>query len=267
MSHEQLWGAIGAVFGSWMNARADHLSPSCTTSPRTGARPSTCRRWCSATGATTSATGVAFTRDPATGESSFYGEFLINAQGEDVVAGIRTPQTDHRSRARRQAAREALDGEAMPEAFAEFKTHRRSAREALPRHAGHRVHGRGRQALHAPDPQRQAHRRGGAEDRRRHGERGADRHARGRAARRSRGARPAAAPDASIPNAERQRDRARACRLARAPRPARSSSPPTRPRARKADGRDGDPGARRDQPGGHPRHACRATASSPRAAA
>ena len=50
-----------------------------------------CRRWCSATWANTSATGVAFTRDPASGEKVFYGEYLINAQGEDVVAGVRTP--------------------------------------------------------------------------------------------------------------------------------------------------------------------------------
>ena len=59
----------------------------------TGARRSTSRRWCSATWATTAATGVAFTRDPSTGENALYGEFLINAQGEDVVAGIRTPQS------------------------------------------------------------------------------------------------------------------------------------------------------------------------------
>ena len=56
------------------------------------APPPTCRPWCSATLGDTSATGVGFTRDPATGEKVFYGEFLVNAQGEDVVAGIRTPQ-------------------------------------------------------------------------------------------------------------------------------------------------------------------------------
>ena len=55
-------------------------------------RRPTCRRWCSATWATTSGTGVGFTRDPGSGEKVFYGEFLVNAQGEDVVAGIRTPQ-------------------------------------------------------------------------------------------------------------------------------------------------------------------------------
>ena len=70
----------------------DHLPPAATTFPATGARRSTCRRWCSATWARRRATGVAFTRNPSTGENELYGEFLVNAQGEDVVAGIRTPQ-------------------------------------------------------------------------------------------------------------------------------------------------------------------------------
>src|SRR3546814_4439350 len=68
----------------------------------------------------TSATGVAFTRDPATGEKAYYGEFLINAQGEDVVAGIRTPQ--YLTRAAREAAgaKPLSMEEAMPAAFAEL---------------------------------------------------------------------------------------------------------------------------------------------------
>ncbi|MEP0821496.1 MAG: pyruvate, phosphate dikinase [Ignavibacterium sp.] len=87
---EQLWGAIGAVFGSWMNERAIAYR-------RMYDIPST---WGTAVNVQTmvfgnmgedSGTGVAFTRDPATGENVFYGEFLMNAQGEDVVAGIRTP--------------------------------------------------------------------------------------------------------------------------------------------------------------------------------
>ena len=86
----QLVGARDAVFQSWMNPRAITTASS-TTSPTTSARPSTCRRWCSATWATSSATGVGFTRNPSTGAKEFYGEFLQNAQGEDVVAGIRTP--------------------------------------------------------------------------------------------------------------------------------------------------------------------------------
>jgi pyruvate,orthophosphate dikinase len=88
--HDQLWGAIGAVFNSWMNARA-------TTYRRLNNIPAS---WGTAVNVQAMvfgnmgddcATGVAFTRDPSTGENSFYGEYLINAQGEDVVAGIRTP--------------------------------------------------------------------------------------------------------------------------------------------------------------------------------
>ncbi|HEV8631980.1 MAG TPA: PEP/pyruvate-binding domain-containing protein, partial [Thermoanaerobaculia bacterium] len=88
----QLWGAIGAVFGSWNNRRAREyrrlhdISESLGTAVNVqamvfGNRGPDC------------ATGVAFTRNPATGEKRFYGEFLVNAQGEDVVAGIRTPQS------------------------------------------------------------------------------------------------------------------------------------------------------------------------------
>ncbi len=88
---EQLWGAIGAVFGSWMNTRA-------VTYRRLNNIPAD---WGTAVNVQAMvfgnmgddcATGVAFTRDPATGENYFYGEYLVNAQGEDVVAGIRTPQ-------------------------------------------------------------------------------------------------------------------------------------------------------------------------------
>ncbi|WP_321533090.1 pyruvate, phosphate dikinase [uncultured Desulfuromonas sp.] len=88
---EQLWGAIGAVFGSWMNQRA-------ITYRRLNNIPA---EWGTAVNVQSMvfgnmgddcATGVAFTRNPSTGENLFFGEFLINAQGEDVVAGIRTPQ-------------------------------------------------------------------------------------------------------------------------------------------------------------------------------
>jgi pyruvate,orthophosphate dikinase len=88
---EQLWGAVGAVFSSWMNQRA-------ITYRRLHAIPES---WGTAVNVQamvfgnmgeTSATGVAFTRNPSTGAKELYGEFLINAQGEDVVAGIRTPQ-------------------------------------------------------------------------------------------------------------------------------------------------------------------------------
>jgi pyruvate,orthophosphate dikinase len=88
---EQLWGAIGAVFGSWMNQRA-------ITYRRLNSIPAD---WGTAVNVQSMvygnmgddcATGVAFTRDPSTGDNYFYGEYLVNAQGEDVVAGIRTPQ-------------------------------------------------------------------------------------------------------------------------------------------------------------------------------
>ncbi len=74
----------------WATARS--RTAASTTSPRPSAPRSTCRRWSSATSARTPAPGVAFTRDPSTGEKQFFGEFLVNAQGEDVVAGIRTPR-------------------------------------------------------------------------------------------------------------------------------------------------------------------------------
>ncbi|WP_417770783.1 pyruvate, phosphate dikinase [Stappia sp.] len=116
---EQLWGAIGAVFLSWQSARA-------VTYRRLHDIPND---WGTAVNVqamvfgnmgTDSATGVAFTRNPSTGEKALYGEFLINAQGEDVVAGIRTPQ-DITEAARIAAGSDALSLEkAMPEAFAEF---------------------------------------------------------------------------------------------------------------------------------------------------
>ncbi len=117
--HEQLWGAIGAVFGSWMNQRA-------ITYRRLHDIPES---WGTAVNVQAmvfgnmgddSATGVAFTRNPSTGENELYGEFLVNAQGEDVVAGIRTPQ-DITERARLAAGSDKPSLEKiMPEAFAEF---------------------------------------------------------------------------------------------------------------------------------------------------
>ncbi|SHG42812.1 pyruvate, phosphate dikinase [Bradyrhizobium erythrophlei] len=117
--HAQLWGAIGAVFSSWMNARA-------VTYRRLHDIPES---WGTAVNiqamvfgnmGETSATGVAFTRNPSTGESKLYGEFLINAQGEDVVAGIRTPQ-DITEYARKESGSDKASMEtAMPEAFKEL---------------------------------------------------------------------------------------------------------------------------------------------------
>src|SRR5215475_1728802 len=117
--HQQLWGAIGAVFGSWMNQRA-------ITYRRLHNIP---ENWGTAVNVQamvfgnmgdTSATGVAFTRNPSTGEKKLYGEFLINAQGEDVVAGIRTPQ-EITEIARVVAGSDKASMEvAMPDAFKEL---------------------------------------------------------------------------------------------------------------------------------------------------
>jgi pyruvate,orthophosphate dikinase len=87
---EQLWGAIGAVFGSWMNDRAI-VYRKLNNIPESWGTAVNVQSMVFGNLGEDSGTGVAFTRDPATGENIFYGEFLMNAQGEDVVAGIRTP--------------------------------------------------------------------------------------------------------------------------------------------------------------------------------
>ena len=124
--HEQLWGAIGAVFGSWMNARA-------ITYRRLHDIPA---EWGTAVNVQAMvfgnmgddcATGVCFTRDPSTGENMFYGEYLVNAQGEDVVAGIRTPQP--LSNAAAHPGELSLES-AMPQAYAELL----AIREKLEKH-------------------------------------------------------------------------------------------------------------------------------------
>ncbi|MGH6920314.1 MAG: PEP/pyruvate-binding domain-containing protein, partial [Geminicoccaceae bacterium] len=89
--HEQLWGAIGAVFGSWMTPRAVTYRRLHDIAEDMGTAVNV-QAMVFGNLDDASATGVAFTRDPSTGEKRYYGEFLINAQGEDVVAGIRTPQ-------------------------------------------------------------------------------------------------------------------------------------------------------------------------------
>ena len=88
---EQLWGATGAVFGSWMNDRAIVYRRKYNIPSEWGTAVNVQAMVYGNTG-DKSGSGVAFTRDPATGEKVFYGEFLINAQGEDVVAGVRTPE-------------------------------------------------------------------------------------------------------------------------------------------------------------------------------
>ncbi|MBM3325893.1 MAG: pyruvate, phosphate dikinase [Calditrichaeota bacterium] len=88
---EQLWGAIGAVFNSWMNDRAIAYRK-LNNIPETWGTAVNVQAMVFGNMGDTSGTGVAFTRNPATGAHEFYGEYLTNAQGEDVVAGIRTPK-------------------------------------------------------------------------------------------------------------------------------------------------------------------------------
>ncbi|MBM4095476.1 MAG: pyruvate, phosphate dikinase [Planctomycetes bacterium] len=90
-AHEQMWGAIGAVFGSWMNDRAIVYRRQYNIPHEWGTAANICAMVFGNMG-DDCCTGVAFTRDPASGDNVFYGEYLTNAQGEDVVAGIRTPK-------------------------------------------------------------------------------------------------------------------------------------------------------------------------------
>ena len=117
--HDQLWGAVGAVFGSWQSERAKVYR-------RLNDIPS---EWGTAVNVQamvfgnmgdTSATGVAFTRDPAKGDNAYYGEFLINAQGEDVVAGIRTPQYLTKTAREEANAKPLSMEEALPEVYTQL---------------------------------------------------------------------------------------------------------------------------------------------------
>ncbi|MDI3470867.1 MAG: Pyruvate,phosphate dikinase [Pseudolabrys sp.] len=117
--HAQLWGAIGAVFGSWMNQRAKTYRR-LHNIPESWGTAVNVQAMVFGNMGDTSATGVAFTRNPSTGERRLYGEFLINAQGEDVVAGIRTPQ-EITEAARKESGSDKPSMEtAMPKAFAEL---------------------------------------------------------------------------------------------------------------------------------------------------
>ena len=116
---EQLWGAIGAVFGSWMNNRAIKYRE-LHAIPASWGTAVNVQAMVFGNMGETSATGVAFTRNPSTGESVLYGEFLINAQGEDVVAGIRTPQDiTEAARIASGSVKPSMEG-AMPEAYGEL---------------------------------------------------------------------------------------------------------------------------------------------------
>ena len=107
---EQLWGAVNAVFGSWMNDRAI-LYRKMEGIPAAWGTAVNVQAMVFGNMGDDCATGVAFTRDPATGEKAFYGEYLINAQGEDVVAGIRTPQPVTLVASKKLSANEGLNEE------------------------------------------------------------------------------------------------------------------------------------------------------------
>ncbi len=117
--HEQLWGAIAAVFESWDSERAK-VYRRLNGIPGDWGTAVSVQAMVFGNMGDTSATGVAFTRDPATGEKAWYGEWLVNAQGEDVVAGIRTPQYLTSAARTRANAKPLSMEEAMPEAFAEL---------------------------------------------------------------------------------------------------------------------------------------------------
>lgn len=117
--HEQLWGAIRAVFDSWDSDRAK-VYRRLNDIPGDWGTAVNVQAMVFGNMGDTSATGVAFTRDPATGEKAYYGEWLVNAQGEDVVAGIRTPQYLTKAARERAGAKPLSMEEAMPEAYAEL---------------------------------------------------------------------------------------------------------------------------------------------------
>ena len=257
--HAQLWGAIGAVFGSWNNDRAI-VYRKLNGIPESWGTAVNVQAMVFGNMGDDSGTGVAFTRDPATGENIFYGEYLMNAQGEDVVAGMRTPLPIRRARAQ------------QPQGLRPAARHPPHPRAPLPRHDGHRVHHRAGRALHAAVPRRKAHRRRRHPHRRRHGAREADHAGRKRCCASS----PSSSTSCCARRSRRPRRRAPsrntgclAKGLNAGPGAATGRIVLQRRgrRSRRGARRDGDPGAHRDLAGGHPRHGRRRRASSPRAAA
>ena len=117
--HDQLWGAVGAVFGSWQSERAK-VYRRLNGIPASWGTAVNVQAMVFGNMGDTSATGVAFTRDPAKGDRAYYGEFLINAQGEDVVAGIRTPQYLTKAAREEANAKPLSMEEAMPAVYAEL---------------------------------------------------------------------------------------------------------------------------------------------------
>jgi pyruvate,orthophosphate dikinase len=117
---DQLWGAVGAVFASWMNDRAKFYRRMHDI-PESWGTAVNIQSMVFGNMGDGSATGVAFTRNPSPGDNRLYGEFLINAQGEDVVAGIRTPQPLTKVAREEMGDANPSMEEALPEVFAQFK--------------------------------------------------------------------------------------------------------------------------------------------------
>ena len=225
-AYEQLDLAIKAVFASWFGKRAIDYRNSQKIAHDLGTAVNVVTMVFGNMG-DDSGTGVAFTRDPNTGEKVLYGEYLTNAQGEDVVAGIRTAPEDR------------ADGHRDARGLRGVRAHRPAARAALPGRPGPRVHHRARQALHAPDPRREADRRRGREDRGRHGGRGP--HHRGRGGRADRAGPGGPAPARPVRSEGPQGRRARRQGPERLPRRGRRAGRVQRRRR----GRVGRHGARR----------------------
>ena len=252
--HEQLWGAIGAVFGSWQSERA-RVYRRLNSIPHDWGTAVNVQAMVFGNMGETSATGVAFTRDPSTGERAYYGEYLINAQGEDVVAGIRTPQYLTRSAREAASARAQSMEESMPEVFAELarvfdllERHYRDMQDiefTVERGTLWMLQTRGGKRT-AKAALRIAVDMAG---------RGADRRGGGDPSGRSPGARPIAPSDPRS-GGRAQRDRARASGLA-GRRQRQGGVRRRHGRAARRPGGEGDPGPDRDLARGHSRNACR----------
>ncbi len=213
---EQLRLAINAVFDSWFAKKAVKYRRINSIPAEWGTAVNVQPMVFGNIGAECG-TGVCFTRDPNSGENLFYGDYLINAQGEDVVAGIRTPEHIEIE-------------EPTPEIYEQLVDVRRPPGKALQGHAGHGIHRRGGQAVHAAVPHRQALAGGLLPDRRGHGRGEAHPPGRRAPAHQGQGHREALLP--LIDPSERERDVTEdACwspgsTPSRAPPPARWSSTP-----------------------------------------
>ena len=195
---KQLELAIEAVFRSWMIDKAVSYRRIENITGLLGTAVN-CQSMVFGNMGDDSGTGVAFTRDPATGENKFYGEFLINAQGEDVVAGIRTPlPVDEMPKWNKPVYKQLL------EIKDKLEEHYRDVQDI-------EFTIETRHAVHAANAQRQAHRRGRREDRLRHGEGKADRREDGRAAHSGRRSHAAPAAQLHARRASSRRRRKAAC--------------------------------------------------------